>query len=169
MERVFAMTMFKAWLVASEALKHSDSTLSGLSLCEQIVGTVERRLNEETNFYAQFERAKDEMKRADNETRGKRLVERDASKVLRKNVAAQKTITKKGRVKVPATSRPATVTDPLKQLIAKQTGLHRLQVTHAVGLILCGATKFIQNELSKRYGGCIRRSNGTGRATFTER
>lgn len=44
MQRVFNMTMFKVWLTASEALKYSDSTLNGLSLCEQIVGTVERRL-----------------------------------------------------------------------------------------------------------------------------
>ncbi len=99
MQRVFDMTMFKAWLTASEALKYSDSTLNGLSLCEQIIGTVERRLNEETDFYAQFKRTRDEISQVNNETRWKSLAERDASKVLWKNVAVQKTIANKWRVK----------------------------------------------------------------------
>ena len=61
MQRVFNMTMFKAWLIASEALKYSDSTLSGRLICEQIVSSVERWLEQETDFYTQFKKAKDEI------------------------------------------------------------------------------------------------------------
>ena len=106
-QRAFNITIFKAWLTASEALKYSASTMNGLLLCEQIIGTVERRLNEETNFYAEFERAKDEIKRVNHEMHWKSPANKDASKVLRRIWAVPKTTAKKRLGKVPVTSRPA--------------------------------------------------------------
>ena len=114
------MTMFKAWLTASEALKYSDSTLSGRLICEQIVSSVERRLQELTNFHAQFKRFKDEINQINDETRWKSPAERVASQFLRKNVSVQKTITNNRRGKVPVTIRPARVTDLQKQVIASR-------------------------------------------------
>ncbi len=120
MQRVFSMTMFKAWLTASEALKYSDSTLSGRLICEQIVSSVERWLDQETNFYAQFKMAKDEIDQINDETRWKSPAERLASQLLRKNVAVQKTIANNRRGKVPVTSRPVRVTDLQKQVTASR-------------------------------------------------
>ena len=132
------MTMFKAWLTALEALKYSDSRLNRLSLFNQIIITVERRLNEETNFHAQFKRAEDKISHFNNETRWKISAERDASKVLWKNVVVHKTIAKKRRVKAPVTSRLATVTDTQRQVIASRpvsvvSKEHMLPVSYFAG------------------------------------
>ena len=132
MQRVFNMTLFKAWLTASEALKYSYSTLSGLSLCQHIVRDVEQRLKKETDFDVHFQRAKSQINQINDEMRWRGLAERNASKSLRKIAAVRvnaprSSERRRGKVESRigkisgAPSGPVRIGNPQNEVIANQT------------------------------------------------
>jgi hypothetical protein len=83
MQRIFHLTMVKAWLAMSEALKYSED-LDDLDICQKLIHNVESRLAK-TNWHNNLQDAKNDVMAKNGELRWRDAEEATASKSQRKS------------------------------------------------------------------------------------
>lgn len=84
MQRIFNLTILKAWLAMSEALKYSEENLHDLDICQNIIHDVNSQLAR-TDFDKKLQDAKNDVLQTTDDLRWRDVDEMTASKTLRKS------------------------------------------------------------------------------------